>query len=133
MIVVKMRSALRDLIDIFEHDDIDWMGFHQSSKNKYTYHHIVEKKNKGETTINNGAILTHNAHRLLNILAEDFPKAYDDYQNLFRYINNTKKPIDNDILEDIYGMMLDLFYYQDYGDTSKIKIDRGGLQKVLKK
>lgn len=125
-----MKGVLCDMVEIYEPNGIDWMGFHESRKNPYTFHHIQEKKNKGDVSIKNGAILTKYAHQLLNILENVCPKAYDDYQNLFRYINNTHAPLTDDILEDIYGMMLDTFYYQDYGDLSSIKIDKGGLQKV---
>ena len=35
-------------------------------KNPLTYHHIIEKSNGGETTVNNGAILCRKCHDWFN-------------------------------------------------------------------
>ena len=121
-----MNDVLKRMIEIYRPDGIDWMGFSTSRYNPYTFHHIKEKCNRGKCDINNGAILTKNAHRLLNILQRDYHDAYEDYQNLFRRINNSKSPIDDETLEDIYGMLLDLFYYQLYGDTSQLDVLKFG-------
>lgn len=121
-----MKGVLREMIEIYGTNGVDWMGFQLSRHNPYTFHHIKEKCNRGKCEINNGAILTKNAHRLLNILEKNYPDAYRDYQILFNRINESKKPISDDLWEDIYGMLLDLFYYQEYGDTSQLDVQKFG-------
>ena len=83
---VQMTKVLEEMIEIYQPDDVDWMGFYRVKGNPYTFHHIREKCNKGKNELNNGAILTKNAHRLLNILEKDYPDAYRDYQNLFNVL-----------------------------------------------
>ena len=62
----------------------------------------------------------------LNFLDVKCHQAYDDYQNIFRRIVKEGQ-ITDDTLEDIYGMMLDIFYYdyyhirRRYGDLSKFE------------
>jgi len=124
-----MKGVLKDMIEIYEPYGVDWMGFQLVRNNPYTFHHIKEKCNRGNYDVGNGAILTKNAHRLLNILKKDYPDAYNDYQTLFKKINACKCPISDDLWEDIYGMLLDLFYYQDYGDTTQLEIEKFGKPK----
>ena len=124
-----MNVVLREMIELYQPNGIDWMGFQLARHNPYTFHHIKEKCNRGKCDINNGAILTKNGHRLLNILEKDYPDAYRDYQNLFRRINESKAPISDDLWEDIYGMLLDLFYYQEYGDTTHLEVEKFGTPK----
>jgi len=126
---VQMTKVLEEMIEIYQPDDVDWMGFYRVKGNPYTFHHIREKCNKGKNEINNGAILTKNAHRLLNILEKDYPDAYHDYQNLFKRINESKAPLTDDFKEDIYGMLLDLFYYQIYGNTENLETEKFGKPK----
>ena len=66
-----MKGVLREMIEIYEPNGIDWMGFELSRHDPYTFHHIKEKCNRGKCDINNGAILTKNGHRLLNILEKE--------------------------------------------------------------
>ena len=72
-----MTKVLEEMIEIYQPDDVDWMGFYRVKGNPYTFHHIREKCNKGKNELNNGAILTKNAHRLLNILEKDYPEWLD--------------------------------------------------------
>lgn len=118
-----MKKVLREMIDIYEPDGIDWMGFKLERGNPYTYHHINEKRKSGKCKTNNGAILTKKAHRFLNYLEINFPKAYEHYQYLFAKINNSGE-ITPDLEEDIYGMLLDIFYYQTYGRIDEKEIEK---------
>lgn len=107
-------NVLTRMIDKYEPDDEDWMGFKLSNNNAYTFHHIRERRAGGKEEMENGAILTRFAHQFLNYLDLHNKRAYNDYQAIFRQINKNKGPIPDDLLEDIYGMMLDIFYYNDY-------------------
>ena len=106
-------NVLTRMIDIYEPDDEDWMGFKVSSNNQYTFHHIRERRAGGKEEVENGAILTNFGHKFLNYLDSHYHHIYEQYQNIFRRINKSRGPIDDDLKEDIYGMMLDTFYYND--------------------
>ena len=107
-------SVLNRMIEVYQPQEEDWMGFKLAKDNPYTFHHIREKRKGGKAELENGAILTEEGHHFLNMLDSHYHKAYEDYQNIFRQINKSRGPIDDDLLEDIYGMMLDIFYYNEY-------------------
>ena len=107
-------NVLNRMIDRYEPQDEDWMGFKLARGNAYTFHHIRERRAGGKEELENGAILTLFAHKFLNYLDSHNKKAYNDYQAIFRRINKNNGPLTDDLLEDIYGMMLDMFYYNDY-------------------
>ncbi len=115
--------VMTDMIDIYEPDGEDWMGFKLAKNNSYTFHHINERRNNGPKEVDNGAILTVNAHTFLNYLDVHCHSAYEDYQNIFRKINLSHQKPDDDLREDIYGMMLDIFYYNTYNIDNKV-LDR---------
>ena len=113
-------KVLLRMIDTYEPDDEDWMGFKLSDNNTYTFHHIRERRVGGKEVLENGAILTHFGHQFLNHLDSHNKRAYNDYQNIFRRINKSRGPIDDDLKEDIYDMMLDVFYYNIYGLSKNV-------------
>lgn len=110
----KYSNVLTSMIEMYDPQDEDWMGFKYSENNYYTFHHIRERRAGGKAELENGAILTTYAHQFLNMLDSHYKKAYNDYQHIFREINKNRGPIPDDLLEDIYGMMLDIFYYNEY-------------------
>lgn len=109
-----MKQILVDMIETYKPNGIDWMGYKLSKDNPYTCHHIIEKENDGELTVDNAAILTLQAHRLLHKLSRICPEGYRDFQNLFREINSRKIPLDDDTYSEIYAMLLDIFYHNVY-------------------
>jgi len=99
-----MDAVLSQLIKIFEPKNVDWMGYKVTKQNPYTYHHIKEKRKGGKATIDNGAILSRQAHDHLNYLELYVPDAYNDWQNLFRYFNALKRPLtekEHELIEKI--------------------------------
>ncbi len=119
----KNRSnVLTRMVEVYEPNGEDWMGFKLAKDNKYTFHHIRERRKGGKAELENGAILTEHAHQFLNMLDYYYKDAYEDYQGIFRQINKNHGPIPDDLLEDIYGMMLDIFYYNDY-NIDKFDLD----------
>ncbi len=104
-----MRSVLCQMIRIFMPKNIDWMGYKITKSNPYTYHHILERRNGGEETIENGAILSRNAHDHLNYLEIYVPEAYDDWQRFFRYLNAKMEPLTKEDWEIIKLIT----YYED--------------------
>lgn len=107
-------NVLTRMIERYEPDGEDWMGFKLNNSNPYTFHHIRERRKGGKEEIENGAILTTRAHQFLNTLDSHYHQAYEDYQTIFRRINKNNGPLDDDLKEDIYGMLLDIFYYNEY-------------------
>ena len=109
-----MKQVLSNMISIYKPNGYDWMGYKINKNNPYTYHHINEKHDNGPETIENGAILSLNAHRLLHKLSRLCPPAYRDFQNLFQEINNECLPIDDNMYSEIYALLLDIFYHNVY-------------------
>ena len=127
-------NVLARMLELYEPDEEDWMGFKVSSSNPYTFHHIRERRAGGKEEVENGAILTLFAHKFLNYLDYYNHGAYEEYQTIFRRINKSRGPIDDDLKEDIYGMMLDMFFYNNanipkeeldfYDSFTKIKVKK---------
>ena len=113
-------NVLLRMFDRYKTEDEDWMGFKLTDNNTYTFHHIRERRNGGKQELENGAILTIFAHQFLNYLDLHCKRAYNDYRTIFRRINKNNGPIPDDLLEDIYGMMLDMFYYNDYNISDSV-------------
>ena len=80
------QEMIQKMVDIYKPNGIDWMGTPITKSNPLTYHHIVERKN-GETSVENGALLTKSSHRKLNILKSLDKDLYDEWQWLFYAIN----------------------------------------------
>lgn len=80
------QQALNKMIDIYKPNGYDWMGTPITRNNPLTYHHII-KRCEGETTVENGALLTKSSHRKLNMLQYRNPDLYDEWQWLFYAIN----------------------------------------------
>lgn len=88
----KAKIILLEMIEIFEPGDEDWMGYIRSTTNFFTYHHLIKQCYGGPTTIDNGAILTKNAHNKLNRLYICNPLMFDLWQELFWEINKSMCP-----------------------------------------
>ena len=109
-----MKRVLRIMIDIFQPEGIDWMNFALTRNNPYTYHHIVEKSKGGDKSIDNGAILTRKAHTFLHMLENICPEAYEDLQNVFVKINATKRPVTQEIVNEIDHILYNIFIADKY-------------------
>ena len=83
------QELIEKMIKIYNPNGYDWMGFPITKNNKLTYHHIQMKKDDGQTILENGALLTKSAHRLLNILKTKNSDLYDEWQWLFYAINSS--------------------------------------------
>lgn len=90
--IMTPAKCIEVMITIYNPNGIDWMGYHLTDTNPYTFHHIIKDCNDGPTSVNNGAILTCNAHKKLNKLEYKVPEAYDDLNYLFRVLNASKMP-----------------------------------------
>ena len=105
---------LKKLINIYKPDGYDWMNFVLTRRNPFTFHHIVSRCEGGEDTIKNGAILTRRAHDLLHLLEYICPDAYDDLQEIFIHINDTKNQPSDEIITKIDQILYYVFTKQYY-------------------
>ena len=117
-----MKRALKILVDIFEPNGYDWMNFSLSKSNPYTFHHIVEKSRGGEKSVDNGAILTKNAHTFLNKLEKVCPDAYNDLQVVFAKINGTKQPVTQEIVDEIDEILNKVLVTHEYEFTQDVDL-----------
>lgn len=117
-----MKRVLRIMVDIFQPEGIDWMNFAISRDNPYTYHHIIERSKGGDKSIDNGAILTRKAHTLLHVLEKVCPDAYNDLQNVFLKINDSKKPILDDYIREIDEILYKVLISHEYEFTDEMNL-----------
>ena len=117
-----MKRVLKIMIDIFQPDGIDWMNFVISRHNQYTFHHIVERSKGGDKSIDNGAILTRKAHNFLHYLENVCPEAYQDLQNIFMRINETKKPVTQEFVNEIDRVLYDLLIAGKYNVSEDVDL-----------
>ena len=96
---MKNKDILYEMINIYGINKIDWMGWEITSTNKLTYHHIIEKRNGGEESVQNGALLTRKAHQALHQAEVYNPDLYNEYQYWFRIINDMMCPPTEEIME----------------------------------
>ena len=52
----KMNQVLNLMLMIYQpKNDLDWMGYKMTKSNRYTFHHIKEKRDGGKDEIKNGS------------------------------------------------------------------------------
>lgn len=66
---------------------LDWMNYKIDKKADLTFHHIVKKEHGGKATIDNGALLTHNAHNYLHVIEFKDIETYNYINKMFEIIN----------------------------------------------
>lgn len=82
-----------------------WMGYKVSKKNPFTYHHIVERRNGGGVTMDNGAVLTRIAHDDLNRIEQSRRSYYKVLNELFKELNSTMKPPTKEYYMEVYDIL----------------------------
>ena len=117
------QDVLNKMIKIYKPDGYDWMGTPITKTNPLTYHHII-KRNEGETSISNGALLTKSSHRKLNMLESRDKDLYDEWQWLFYAINYSfTKPLPPyvEMMEELKTETNDVLYGKDKNKTLSLK------------
>ena len=109
-----MKRALKIKLEIHKPDGVDWMNFRLSRDNPYTLHHIKEKRNGGSNSLDNLAILTKTAHKLLNVLDKKCPDAYNDLQQVFMKINASGAPPTEVIINEIDNILYKVLISHEY-------------------
>ena len=83
-----MDNTLKTLINIYNMNGIDWMGYQLDER--YSYHHLVKRCHGGERTINNGAVLYLSSHSYLHTIEYYDLQKYIFINNILKDINNQK-------------------------------------------
>lgn len=84
-----MKKVTMDLIDIYHIKDVGMLGGKLSQDNPYTFHHIIPVRDKGATTVENGAVLTRQKHEQFNQLERMYPEFGEEINNyLYIYRGN---------------------------------------------
>lgn len=121
-----MKDVLFMMIVAYSENGRDWMNYKVHDKNPYTYHHIVKKEDKGKETIENGAILTKQAHSYLHLIEKYDILIYQSINNILKEINEQKHQPTKKQLDRI-ELLLTKFELE-YG----IKIIKGNKEKKKK-
>jgi len=94
-----VKPIVKLMIDIYNLDGIDFMGYTVSKDNPYTFHHLIKRCHGGKETIENGAILTKDAHEYLHLIETRDLKLYE-------YINNVLMQINEQCFEPLRRQLL---------------------------
>ena len=92
------QIILLQMLEIYKSDITDWMQYEIIKRNILTLHHIKKACEGGTDSINNGAILTKRAHRILNMVEAIDSVLYDEWNALFMLINQGAKPPCNEYI-----------------------------------
>ena len=105
--------------------DRDWMNYRITKDNPLTYHHIVEKRNGGSKTVDNGAPLTKEAHMQLNIIESKDKRLYTIINTIFELIHEQNYPITEE-QRKIIQEVLDYFEQNKACETKKKLVLKNG-------
>lgn len=86
-----MNNIIGKMVKIYGLTDYCFMGYKASSESYFTYHHLIKKCEGGPRTVENGAILTREAHRYLNIIEKTEYDIYHLINNILIEINLSKE------------------------------------------
>lgn len=79
-----MREETRKLIEYYGIDDgLDWLNFPIVKPRDLQFHHIQKKADGGTMDLNNGAILTPDAHRFLHTIERYDYEIYTAIKKMF--------------------------------------------------
>lgn len=83
-----MGKQANKLYNIYvPNSNLDWMNYRIVRKQDLSFHHIVKKEHGGKATIDNGALLTINAHNYLHIIEQKDITTYAYINKMFEIIN----------------------------------------------
>ena len=100
-----MNEDVKEMINIYQTFDIDWMGDRINSLSDLTRHHIVKKQYDGVDDISNYALLTTYSHHLIHFLEDKYNKEYKYINELFLELNDSKKPPTEEYFNNILSVL----------------------------
>lgn len=102
-----MKHRTSKLVRIYELTDSCFMGFPLTENSRFTYHHLIKKEFGGDNSLDNGAVLTREAHALLNYLEMNYYDIYYQINNKLIEINKMKKHPTKEQINDIKRLIRD--------------------------
>lgn len=102
-----MKHRTSKLVRMYELTDSCFMGFPLTKDSKFTYHHLIKKEYGGDNSLENGAVLTREAHALLNYLEMNYYDIYYQINNKLIEINKMKKHPTKEQINDIKRLIRD--------------------------
>ncbi len=102
------KRTLQSMIKIYSLQCYDWMGYPITRDNPITFHHIQKAADNGELTIENGAIITRFAHTMLHKLEKVNPSLYEEYNYMFKIINDMNCPPTFEIIQIMAALRIRL-------------------------
>lgn len=82
-----MNNVTKLMIIKWNMTNVCWMGYELKRNNPYTFHHITKRCHGGKLEINNGAIITKNAHEFLNVIETRDLDMYEYINAILKEIN----------------------------------------------
>ena len=91
-----MREETKILVGYYGIDDgLDWLNFKIDNPRELQFHHIIKKSDGGKMTLDNGAILTPNAHQFLHTIERYDIEIYNAIKKMFKlYVMQKSSPTD---------------------------------------
>ena len=84
-----MKEIVRQMIELFQMDNIDWLGYELQEGDIFNFHHIINRSRGGLEIIDNGSILCNSSsHQYLHIIE------YKDF-DMYLYLSNILLSINN--------------------------------------
>lgn len=114
-----MREETKRLIEYYGIDDgLDWLNFPITRSRELQFHHIQKKAEGGTMDLNNGAILTPNAHRFLHTIERYNIDIYNGITKMFKlYVTQKSAPTPEQ--REIMYNILRLFYQKHENTKTK--------------
>ena len=100
-----MNDDIREMINIYNTYDYDWMGDKINNPSDLTRHHIVKRQYDGESSLNNYALLTENSHHLIHYLEINYNKEYNYINELLLKLNRSGLPPDEEYYNEMNSIM----------------------------
>ena len=83
-----MDNILKTLINIYNMNEIDWLGY--KLQDRYSYHHIIKKCDGGKRTLDNGAVLFQTSHSYLHTIENYDIEKYILLNKILKDINTQR-------------------------------------------
>jgi hypothetical protein len=114
------KEVTKQMIEMWDMTNIDWMGYEKEVDDVFSYHHLkVAKRNGGPISIDNGAILCgKTAHPYLHVV-----ERYD--RDMFLFITKILIQVNDQNYMPTYDQLLridaalNIFENEHCGDTNK--------------
>lgn len=121
------KRAKKNLIRIFKTKEFDWVGCRITKKNPLHYHHIFKyvygewKELDPKYVLNNGALLTRDAHEYLHFLEQKDRDRYNDINKMLKSLNDTKKAPNREHFDKCKVLRKDISDYYANKDKNRRK------------